>query len=418
MAQCGVEQIYEDRCRMSFRTRRGSGWAATSGDVNNDGLIDLIASDMAATSHYRDKVMMGNMDDIAWFLDWAEPRQFMRNALYINTGAGACLRARFYVGVAGTDWTWTPRLEDFDNDGWVDLFVTNGVLRDLMNSDLTGGGRKVQARLARIRHFWHGQPMRKEKNLAFRNARDLKFENSRRMGPRSRGRHLRRGHRGFRQRWRARSGRDQYRCAGGPLSQPLDRRPCREGAPRRHRQQPRGLGATVPLTRGMASNDPLRHVTRGFLSASDPLVHFGLGAEQRSRDSPSLAKRLRQTFADPPTDSPPSTEGGPQSAPTPPTAPLFTAPMHCAVPAREPPFDDFQREPLLPNKLSRRAPAWHGATPMATATTTFGSAAPRARATRPDGVAIRRDAPHRLRGRRLDARTRAASGSTPKETVT
>ena len=66
-----------------------------SGDVNNDGMIDLFATDMAATSHYREKVMMGNMNDMGWFLEHANPRQYMRNALYINTGTNKMLESAY-----------------------------------------------------------------------------------------------------------------------------------------------------------------------------------------------------------------------------------------------------------------------------------------------------------------------------------
>ena len=108
-----------------------------SGDVNNDGMIDLFATDMAATSHYREKVMMGNMNDMGWFLEHANPRQYMRNALYINTGTNKMLESAYLSGIASTDWSWSPRLEDFDCDGLIDLFVTNGVIRDSMNSDIS-----------------------------------------------------------------------------------------------------------------------------------------------------------------------------------------------------------------------------------------------------------------------------------------
>ena len=69
------------------------------GDLNNDGLPDLFATDMSATSHYREKVMMGNMDDSAWFLDFAEPRQYMRNALFINSGSDRFYEAAFLSGL-------------------------------------------------------------------------------------------------------------------------------------------------------------------------------------------------------------------------------------------------------------------------------------------------------------------------------
>ena len=121
------------------------------GDVNNDGLIDLLVADMAATTHQKDQRGMadarGRTDRSAGQLHGAP--QYQRNALYLNTGTGRCLEAAFLAGIAATDWTWSPRLEDLDNDGRLDLFVTNGMNRELHNADLlerrraseTPGGR-------------------------------------------------------------------------------------------------------------------------------------------------------------------------------------------------------------------------------------------------------------------------------------
>jgi len=340
---------------------------ADVGDLNNDGLIDLMSSDMAATSHYRDKVMMGNMDDSAWFLDWAEPRQFMRNALYINTGAGRVFEAAFMSGLAGTDWTWTPRMEDYDNDGWVDVFITNGVLRDMMNSDLT---READAKFkdapAELAKFWRGQPMRKERNLAFRNAHDLKFEKC-----------------------SAEWGLDHHGVTFGAATADFDndgaldlvvsnldgpvglyRNRCDGNALevrlKGTASNASGLGATVTavtpeglkLTRYVT-------VTRGFLSASDPLVHFGLGAEATVA---SLKVRwpsgCEQIFTDIAANQLATvTEGGTNrtSFNPPAKAPLFQpAETLAALKHEELPSDDFQREPLLPNKQSVYGPgmAW------------------------------------------------------------
>ncbi|MFY9922857.1 MAG: FG-GAP-like repeat-containing protein [Opitutaceae bacterium] len=144
------------------------------GDVNNDGLIDLLVADMAATTHQKDQRTMagereGNRDTTA-----ATPK-YQRSALFINTGVGRCLEAAYLAGIAATDWTWSPRLEDLDNDGRLDLFVTNGFNRD-PESDVIRRAGLAASETERIR-ILYDSPVRVETHLAFRNLGDLKFEN-------------------------------------------------------------------------------------------------------------------------------------------------------------------------------------------------------------------------------------------------
>jgi hypothetical protein len=89
-----------------------SSMGADLGDVNNDGLIDLFVADMAATTHQKDQRTMANdrrllMDPPD---DSVDAPEYMRNALYINTGTGRCLEAANLAGLAATDWTWSVRL--------------------------------------------------------------------------------------------------------------------------------------------------------------------------------------------------------------------------------------------------------------------------------------------------------------------
>ena len=334
---------------------------ADVGDLNNDGFLDLITSDMAATSHYRDKVMMGNMEDSGWFLDWAEPRQFMRNAVYLNSGAGRLMEAAFLLGLAGTDWTWTPRIEDYDNDGHADVFITNGVLRDMMNSDLTQeADKKFGAGTPEIAKFWREQPVRKEKNLAFRNTGDLKFEKCAaewgldREGVTFGAATADFDHDGALDLVVANldvpAGVYRNRAGGNALEVRL------KGTA----SNVSGLGATV--TAVTASGLKLTRyvtITRGFLSASDPLVHIGLGTEEKATLVVKWPSGCVQTFPDVPANNLAIiTEGGdarggagekPQT--------IFTASDSLsALKHEESPCDDFAREPLLPNKQSVYGP--------------------------------------------------------------
>ncbi|HEX3729012.1 MAG TPA: VCBS repeat-containing protein, partial [Opitutaceae bacterium] len=147
------------------------------GDVNNDGLIDLLATDMAPSSHEKDQrtvaVMRSPLLDLPD--DDPEPPQDMRNALYLNTGTGRCLEAACLAGIAATDWTWSVRWEDLDNDGRLDLFVTNGMNRETHNADLTG--RQLLAEnLAEKTRLERASAVLRERHLAYRNLGGLRFE--------------------------------------------------------------------------------------------------------------------------------------------------------------------------------------------------------------------------------------------------
>lgn len=106
-------------------------------DFNNDGLVDLVVADMSPSDHIRSKVLMPAMDTAQFrYLERMHfMGQFMFNALYMNAGDGAMSDIAQLAGVAQTDWSWAPLFADLDNDGWKDLYVTNGVYRAVTNND-------------------------------------------------------------------------------------------------------------------------------------------------------------------------------------------------------------------------------------------------------------------------------------------
>ncbi|HEY4247568.1 MAG TPA: FG-GAP-like repeat-containing protein [Lacunisphaera sp.] len=148
------------------------------GDLNNDGFIDLMASEMATTTHQKDQRTMAPTR--AQSLDIPNNSttvpQYYRNALYLNTGTGHFMEAAFLAGLDATDWTWSLRFEDLDNDGRLDLYVTNGMHRELHNADLIARLGSAQSPGERER-MQRAAPVLVEHNLAFRNLGDLKFEN-------------------------------------------------------------------------------------------------------------------------------------------------------------------------------------------------------------------------------------------------
>lgn len=118
-----------------------------AGDLNNDGWVDLIETDMAAEDNYRSKMMM-NPVDVNWYgysAQYKIPYQVVRNTLQANRGprnsTGDSTAAPVFSeiglqsGIAYTDWSWAPLLLDADQDGLKDLMVTNGLPKDITDLD-------------------------------------------------------------------------------------------------------------------------------------------------------------------------------------------------------------------------------------------------------------------------------------------
>ncbi len=107
-------------------------------DINNDGLLDLMTLDMVAEDNYRLKRNMSGMQpDLFWKLvDQGAHYQYMFNALHLNQGKDHFSDIAQLAGVSSTDWSWSNLIADFDNDGLKDFYITNGLLRDIRNTDM------------------------------------------------------------------------------------------------------------------------------------------------------------------------------------------------------------------------------------------------------------------------------------------
>ena len=122
-------------------------------DINNDALPDIITLDMLAEDHLRQKLLKGP-EDFAFYQNMRQNgyhEQYMRNVLHVNQGNGTFTEIGQLAGVSNTDWSWAALLADYDNDGYKDLLVTNGYLRDYTNLDflryvLPAASQEAQAR--------------------------------------------------------------------------------------------------------------------------------------------------------------------------------------------------------------------------------------------------------------------------------
>jgi hypothetical protein len=101
-------------------------------DYNNDALPDLVELDMLPESNHAQKMHMGTdgFDQYQPLFEQGMPFQYMKNSLQKNNGDGSFSEIGQLAGISNTDWSWSPLLCDFDNDGKKDLFISNGYKRD------------------------------------------------------------------------------------------------------------------------------------------------------------------------------------------------------------------------------------------------------------------------------------------------
>jgi len=106
-------------------------------DINNDSYPDLFVTDMLPQDNARLKTVttFENWDRYQYNLQNDYYHQFTRNVLQLNNGDGSFSEIGRLSGVAATDWSWGALMFDMDNDGLKDIFVANGIYKDLTNQD-------------------------------------------------------------------------------------------------------------------------------------------------------------------------------------------------------------------------------------------------------------------------------------------
>ncbi|MEC5128848.1 FG-GAP-like repeat-containing protein [Verrucomicrobiales bacterium BCK34] len=344
---------------------------AVQSDFNNDGYIDFLLADMMPKTHYMQMASMASMadrHDNLYYVDGAE--QIMHNTMHVNTGTNEFLEGAWMAGVAQTEWTWAIRSADFDNDGLSDLFFCNGIPRQFNHSDLP---EISHATLVGKTHWDHYRdtPTRREQNLAYKNLGDFQFDDvSRAWG-------LDHVGMSYGASLSDLDGDGRVDLLTSNLDDPLSiyHNQSTEGNRivvelKGTRSNTQGIGTLVTIeTPDGTKQSRQLFPYGGYLDADEPILQFGLGdnaAVTKMRlewpsgeiqEISNLKINHRYTITEPDTGAKPD---------PPVKSRELRNPWFREVPSlkgfshKELEFDDYDRQPLLPFKLSQLGPgqAW------------------------------------------------------------
>lgn len=173
---------FSNQINTRFKHTSYSSMGADIADINNDLLPDLLVLDMSAEDHSRGKQNMPSMNTsgFKWIVEAGFHYPYMSNILNLNNGNGYFTDIAQLAGMSKTDWSWGPLIADLDCDGYKDVFITNGIKREIANQDFGNflDTEQDSVNEMSIDAILDKMPSEKLKNYAFKNGGDLAFLNT------------------------------------------------------------------------------------------------------------------------------------------------------------------------------------------------------------------------------------------------
>ena len=340
-------------------------------DINNDGALDIMVADMAAEDNYRSKTNMSGMNpELFWnYVNNGFHYQYMINTLQLNNGNGSFSEIAQLAGVDKTDWSWAPLLADFNHDGLKDLFMANGLRKEARNNDFDETKKKFIKKMKLtpdstmffVKQILDQMPAEKIPNYIYTNTGELKF--------------VKEGN----------TGMEEPSFSNGAAYGDLDgdgdldlvvnnvdqlafiyKNETNVGNFIKVKlvggeKNKSGIGAKIVVKSGDLVQTVEHYLARGYLSSVEDIVHVGLGLNNKvdhitvywSNGDISEVKDVKanQTIKIEQKNTiktPIEVKG---------RAFLRTKKQKMAFLHKENDFDDFEREVLLPHKMSNMGPA-------------------------------------------------------------
>lgn len=349
------------------------GMGTDAADFNNDGLIDLAQVDMTPEDYKRAKTNMASMSPGTFWegIELGFHYQYMQNSLQLNNGITREGMPIFsdisrLAGMATTDWSWGIQFMDLDNDGWKDVFISNGMKRDVNNNDILTQS-DPNSFFGATELDYTDLPSQPVDNYAFQNQGGLRFAKTTKEWGLS--------HKGFTNGF-AYADLDNdgdLDLVMTNLDEQMSLYQNNTSPEQQHYLQlqlhgptnnPLGIGAKVYIETDETEQVQELSLTRGFQSSVAPVLHFGLGKadiiqklkviwldgkKQILENVPSnqlLELQHREAYS-----------GRELVEAVRPKFENITAAAQINFKHQENFYDDFYHEPLLPHRYSRLGPA-------------------------------------------------------------